>query len=117
MLDPAPAAAPEGKRPTDADYEFLHLFEQRQGALAFIAVASSVIYGLTLPLADRHTLHLVFSLITALYALMNADHACVPFLGHHPRVSRNGRHVGIDFAPFSAAADALNYLGFSVAAV
>jgi hypothetical protein len=44
---------------------------------------------------------------------VNANHAGVPGLGHHPRVSRNGRNVGILFAPFWAAAAILNYIGFS----
>ena len=89
------------------------LFEQRQGALAFIAVAVGVLYGLTLPLADRHALHLVFCVMATLFALVNANHAGVPGLGHHPRVSRNGRNVGILFAPFWAVAAILTYIGFS----
>ena len=49
MLDAALAAAPGDKHPAGADYIFLILFEQRQGALAFLAVAAGVLYGLTLP--------------------------------------------------------------------
>jgi hypothetical protein len=117
MLDAAVKAAPKDKSPAGADYIFLMLFEQRQGALAFIAVAAGVIYGLSLPLADRHALHLVFGVMAALFALVNANHAGVPLLGHHPRISRNGRNVGIVFAPFWAAAAVLNYLGFLQAVV
>ena len=116
MLDAALAAAPGDKAPAGADYVFLMLFEQRQGALAFIAVAAGVLYGLTLPMADRHALHLVFGIMAALFALVNANHAGVPSLGHHPRISGNGRNVGIVFAPFWAAVAALNYIGFSAAA-
>lgn len=117
MLDAALDAAPKDQAPAGADYVFLMLFEQRQGALAFIAVAAGVLYGLTLPLADRHALHLLFGIMAALFTLVNANHAGVPLLGHHPRVSRNGRSVGIVFAPFWAAAAVLNYIGFSAAAV
>ncbi|WP_284166083.1 hypothetical protein [Frigidibacter sp. SD6-1] len=113
MLDAALGAAPRDKAPAGADYIFLMLFEQRQGALAFIAVAAGVLYGLTLPLPDRHALHLVFGIMAALFALVNANHAGIPGLGHHPRVSRNGRNVGILFAPFWAVAAILNYVGFS----
>lgn len=115
MLDAALDAAPQDKAPAGADYVFLMLFEQRQGALAFIAVAVGVLYGLTLPLTDRHALHLVFGVMAALFALVNANQAGFPGLGHHPRVSRNGRNVGMLFAPFWAAAAILNYIGFSAA--
>jgi hypothetical protein len=117
MLDAALKAAPRDKAPAGADYIFLMLFEQRQGALAFIAVAAGVIYGLTLPVADRHALHLIFGVMATFFALVNVNHAGVPPLGHHPRISRNGRNVGIVFAPFWAAAAVLNYLGFSGSAV
>ena len=113
MLDAALGAAPKDKASVGADYIFLMLFEQRQGALAFIAVAAGVFYGLTLPLADRHALHLVCGIMAALFALVNSNHAGIPGLGHHPRISRNGRNVGILFAPFWAVAAILNYIGFS----
>lgn len=116
MLDAALDAAPPDKAPAGADYIFLLLFEQRQGALAFIAVAAGVLYGLTLPVADRHALHLVFGIMAALFALVNANQAGIPGLGHHPRVSRNGRNVGLLFAPFWAAAAVLNALGYAAAA-
>ncbi|WP_127558812.1 hypothetical protein [Nioella ostreopsis] len=117
MLDAALDAAPRDKAPAGADYIFLLLFEQRQGALAFIAVATGVIYGLTLPLTDRHALHLVFGVMAALFALVNANHAGLPLLGHHPRITRNGRHVGIVFAAFWAVVAVLNFVGFTAAAV
>lgn len=113
MLDAALDAAPRDKAPAGTDYIFLMLFEQRQGALAFIALAAGVLYGLSLPLADRHALHLVFGIMAALFTLVNANHAGIPGLGHHPRVSRNGRNVGILFAPFWAVLAILNYVGFS----
>ena len=115
MLDAALEAAPKEKAPAGADYIFLLMFEQRQGALAFIAVATGVFYGLTLPLADRHALHFVFGVMSVLFMLVNANHAGVPGLGHHPRLSRNGRNVGIVFAPFWAIVAVLNYLAFVAA--
>ncbi|MBM1222430.1 hypothetical protein JQU17_18825 [Ponticoccus sp. SC2-23] len=113
MLDAALDAAPKDKAPVGADYIFLMLFEQRQGALAFLAVAAGVVYGLTLPLADRHALHFVFGIMALLFALVNANPAGVPFLGHHPRMSRNGRNVGLVFAPFWAAVAGLNGWAFA----
>jgi len=110
MLDAALGAAPADNAPAGADYLFLMLFEQRQGALAFIAVAAGGLYGLTLPLADRHALHFVFGIMAALFALVNANHAGVSFLGHHPRITRNGRNVGVVFAPFWTVVAVLNYL-------
>ena len=115
MLDAALGTVPESKTPAGADYVFLILFEQRQGALAFIAVAVGVFYGLTLPMADRHALHLVFGVMAALFTLVNANHAGLPLLGHHPKISHNGRNVGLVFAPFWAVAAVLNYLAFSAA--
>lgn len=50
--------------------------------------------------------------MAVLFALVNANHAGVPFLGRHPRVSRHGRNVGIVFAAFWAAAAGLNGLAF-----
>ncbi|MFK7966462.1 MAG: hypothetical protein AB8C46_21060 [Burkholderiaceae bacterium] len=112
MLEAALDAAPKEKGPAGADYIFVVLFEQRQGSLAFIALAVGVLYGLTLPLGDRHALHLIFGVMAALFVLVNANHAGVPGLGHHPKVSRNGRNVGFLFAPFWAATAILNYIGF-----
>lgn len=89
------------------------LFEQRQGSLAFISVVAGVIYGLTLSLVERNPLHLVFGVMAALFMLVNANHAGIRFLGHHPRVSRHGRNVGIVFAPFCAVAAVLNLVAFS----
>lgn len=110
MLDAALAAAPEAKRTAGADYVFLMLFEQRQGALAFLALAAGVLYALTLPLADRHALHVVLAIMSGLFAMVNANHAGLPVFGRHPKLSRNGRNVGIVFAPFWAASTVLNGL-------
>jgi hypothetical protein len=115
MLDAALNATPPHKAKAGADYVFLMLFEQRQGALAFIAVAAGIIYGLTLPLPERHALHLVFGIMAALFALVNANHAGIRGLGHHPKVSTNGRNVGIVFAPFWAVAALLNGWAFVAA--
>lgn len=113
MLDAAQAATPSGKERAGADYIFLLLFEQRQGALAFLALAVGILYALSLPLADRHALHLVFAIMAALFTLANANHAGIAFLGHHPRVSRNGRHVGVVFSLYWVVATILNFVGFA----
>ncbi len=75
MLDAARDAGPRGKERAAEDYVFLMLFEQRQGALAFLAVAVGVVYGMGLPLEARAPLHLVFGVMAALFALVNANHA------------------------------------------
>lgn len=113
MLDAAVDAAPDAKKEAASDYVFLMLFEQRQGSLAFLSVVVGVIYGLTLTLAERNPLHLVLAVMSALFMLVNANHAGIRFLGHHPRVSRHGRHVGMVFAPFWGVATVLNVLAFT----
>ncbi|MCB9529139.1 MAG: hypothetical protein H6701_12295 [Myxococcales bacterium] len=112
MLDAARAASPDGKRAAADDYVFLMLFEQRQGSLAFLSVAVGIVYALGLGLDARGPLHLVFGVMSILFALVNANHAGVPGLGRHPRVSRHGRNVGILFAPFWAASAAFNLMAF-----
>lgn len=112
MLDAARAAGPAGKDTAAADYLFLMLFEQRQGAIAFLSVVVGVIYGLGLPLDERAPLHVMFAAMALLFALVNANHAGLPGLGHHPRVSRHGRNVGIVFTPFWVATAALNVFAF-----
>jgi hypothetical protein len=113
MLDAAVDAAPDGKKKAASDYIFLMLFEQRQGSLAFLSVIAGVLYGLTLTLPERNPLHLVLAVMAALFMLVNLNHAGIPFLGNHPRVTRDGRNVGIVFAPFWALATVLNVLAFS----
>jgi hypothetical protein len=113
MLDAAVDAAPAAKKKAASDYVFLMLFEQRQGSLAFISVIAGVIYGLTLTLVERNPLHLVLAVMAALFMLVNLNHAGIPFLGHNPRVTRDGRNVGIVFGPFWALATVLNVLAFS----
>ena len=112
MLDAARRAGPSEKKEAVEDYVFLMLFEQRQGALAFLAVAVGVVYAIGLPLEARVPLHLVFGVMAVLFALVNANHAGVPFLGRHPRVSRHGRNVGIVYSAFWAVAAWLNGLAF-----
>jgi hypothetical protein len=112
MLDAARDAAPEGKEVTARDYIFFALFESRQISLASWAVAAGVIYGLTLGVEARAPLHVMFGVLSILFALVNFNHAGIPGLGHHPRVSRNGRHVGIMFAPVWVIAAILNIWAF-----
>jgi hypothetical protein len=66
-----------------------------------------------LTLTERNPLHLVLGVMSALFMLVNANHAGIPLLGHHPRVTRHGRNVGIVFAPFWAIATILNFVAFS----
>ncbi len=115
MLNAAIDAAPEEKKRAAEDYIFLLMLEQRQGALCFAAVASGALYGLTVGLADRDALHVVFGAIALLMMLVNANQAGLPVFGTHPKVSPNGKHVGLVFTPFWALATALNWLGFTYA--
>lgn len=115
MLDAAIASAPEEKKTAARDYIFLLLFEQRQNSLALWAVIAGIIYGFQLPLDERATLHFLLLVMSALFTLVNANHAGIPFFGHHPKVSRNGRNVGIVFVPFWLASTVLNYLAFTYA--
>lgn len=84
MLDAARDAGPPDKRSTAEDYVFLMLFEQRQGALAFVSLAVGALYSLSLALDERAPLHLVFAVMAALFALVNANQAVIRGLGHHP---------------------------------
>jgi hypothetical protein len=70
-----------------------------------------------LPLDDRAVLHLLLLVMSVMFMLVNANHAGIPFLGKHPKVSRNGRNVGIVFSVFWLAASVLNYLAFTYASI
>ena len=50
---------------------------------------------------------LKLSFMAGLIALVNANHAGLPFLGHHLMISDNGRNVGFVFAPSWVAAKVL----------
>ncbi len=100
MLDAMVDAAPKGKELAAKDYVFVTLFQQRQGGIVWLAVAVAAIYGHTLGLALRNPLHLLFGVIAVFMAIANANQAGIPMLGIHPRVSKNGRNVGILFTPF-----------------
>lgn len=115
MIDAAMDAAPAEKKRAGQDYIFLLMFEQRQGAICFAAAALGALYGLTLGIADRDALHLVFGVIAALMMLVNVNQAGLQMFGHHPKISTNGKHVGFVFTPFWAVAAALNWLGFTYA--
>lgn len=112
MLDAARDAGPKGKEVTSSDYIFLMLFEGRQISLACWAVVAAVAYALTLGLEARAPLHLMFSVLSVQFALVNFNHAGIPGLGEHPRVSHNGRNVGILFGPFWAVSAVLNVWAF-----
>jgi hypothetical protein len=112
MLNSALDSAPAEKQRGASDYIFLLLFEQRQGGIGFIAVAVGAIYGLTLTVAERNPLHLMYATIAVLMMVANANHAGVPALGHHPKVSKAGRNVGVVFTPFWVIVAILNGLAF-----
>lgn len=112
MLDAAERHGPPGKEQAARDYVFVMLFEQRQGGIAFLSIAAGILYAITLPLEARVALHGLLAIMAVLFTLVNANHAGVPLLGHHPRVSRHGKHVGWVFTPFWAAAAALNAFAF-----
>ncbi|MCG9875376.1 MAG: hypothetical protein MH321_11395 [Leptospiraceae bacterium] len=115
MLDSAIAVVKEDKKTAAKDYIFVILFEQRQGSLAFLSLIVGIIYALAFPLTERAILHLVLLVMSIFFMLVNANHAGIPFLGNHPKVSRNGRNVGIVFSGFWLAASILNYLAFTYA--
>ncbi|MBG7611313.1 hypothetical protein IU405_03535 [Polaribacter sp. BAL334] len=118
MLDAALDASPKEKLTNAKDYLFLLLFEQRQGAIGFTAVAVGAIYGMGVELAARQPLHLVFGVVAVLMMLVNANQAgFLPFFGKHPKVSTHGRNVGIVFTPFWLVVTILNYLAFSYASI
>lgn len=117
MLDTAIASVSEAKTTAAKDYIFLLLFEQRQNSLVLLSVISGILYGYQLPLEERASLHFLALVMSVLFMLVNANHAGIPFLGNHPRVSRNGRNVGIVFVPFWLAGAILNYLAFAAATV
>ncbi|NRB64844.1 MAG: hypothetical protein HRU40_17785 [Saprospiraceae bacterium] len=114
MLDAALDAAPMEKSTNAKDYIFILLFEQRQGAIGFAAVAVGAIYGMGLELAARQPLHLLLGVVAILMMLVNANQAgFLPFFGKHPKVSKHGRNVGIVFTPFWLVVALLNWLAFS----
>lgn len=115
MLDAALEAAPAEKKSAAEDYIFLLMFEQRQSAIGFIAIALAALYGLTLGLVDRESLHFMIGIVAILMMLVNANQAGLPLFGNHPRVSTNGKHVGVVFTPFWAGVATLNWLGFTCA--
>jgi len=117
MLDAALNASPKDKLTNAKDYIFLLLFEQRQGAIGFIAVAIGAIYGMNVELAARQPLHLVFGVVAVLMMLVNANQAGFLPFGKHPRVSKHGKNVGFIFTPFWLAVAILNYLAFSYAVI
>jgi hypothetical protein len=117
MLDAALSAVSEEKKTAAKDYIFILLFEQRQGSLAFISVVVGAAYGMQFALEERAILHLLLLVMSVLFTLVNANHAGISFLGKHPKVSRNGKNVGIVFSVFWLLAAVLNYLAFSYASI
>lgn len=115
MLDRGVSVVPEAKKTAAKDYVFLLLFEQRQNSLVLLSLIVGVLFAYQLPLDERAALHILGLVMSIFFTLVNANHAGIPFLGNHPRVSRNGRHVGIVFTFFWLAATIFNYLAFVAA--
>jgi hypothetical protein len=114
MLDAALEAAPKEKKINVKDYLFILLFEQRQGAIGFTAVAIGAIYGMNIELAARQPLYFVFGVVAVLMMLGNANQAgFLAFFGKHPIISKQGKNVGIVFTPFWLAVAILNCLAFT----
>jgi Ca2+/Na+ antiporter len=73
----------------------------------------AAIYAMSLSLPERHTIHLMFMVMSALFLLVDANQAGIPFFGNHPRVSKNGRNVCIVFCLLWIVSTVFNYLAFS----
>lgn len=99
MLDAARDAGPKGKEVMSSDYISVILFEGRQISQVSWSLAATVLYGLTLGLDARVPLHFMCGLLSVLFMIVNLNHAGLPGLGEHPRVSRHGRNVGLFFGP------------------
>lgn len=112
MLDAAIQAAPSEKWKTAADYIFMLTFEQRQGSSLFWATLVGSVYAWTLPLAQRHPIHVLLMALDVLMTMGNANHAGIPFLGYNPMVTTNARNLGIAFAPFWIMNFYFNYVAF-----
>lgn len=112
MLEAALNAVRPEKTHLAADYLFLLTFEQRQGAIGFLAAAATSFYGMSLPVEERKPIHFMFMVMSLLMALANANHAGLSFLGVNPMVTTTGRNIGISFTPFWIACLVFNYLGF-----
>lgn len=97
-----------------ANYAFLLIFEQKQGSAGFVAAAAASIYAFTLPLAQRHPIHFLFTVLSAVMTIANANHAGLSFLGEHPFVSPAGRNVGLLFVPFWLVSAFCNYMAFTL---
>lgn len=112
MLEAAIEAAPSDKWKTAADYVFILTFEQRQGSAGFWATFVGAMYGLTLPFAQRHPIHMLLMALDVLMTAGNANHAGIPFLGYNPMVTSNARNLGILFVPFWILNFYFNYMAF-----
>mmetsp|Transcript_59522 Transcript_59522/g.145829 ORF Transcript_59522/g.145829 Transcript_59522/m.145829 type:complete len:101 (+) Transcript_59522:2800-3102(+) len=88
-------------------------FESRQGASGFLATAIGALYAYTLPLEQRHPIHLLLLALDVCMMIGNLNHAGVPFLGYNPMVTSNGRYLGIAFAPFWTSNFYFNYVAFN----
>lgn len=114
MLQKAIDAAPSEKWRAAADFIFIRTFEQRQGSAGFVACAGAALYASTLPVSQRHPLHMLFMAQAVVMALANLHHATgFPFLGYNPFVTAAGKGLGIVFVPFWVMTFYCNFVGFN----
>ena len=107
-------AFPSESWKNSANYLFLLIFEQKQGASGFIAAAAGSIYAAMLPLSERHPVHFMFCVLSITMAIGNANHATGwKVFGEHPFVSTAGRNVGLAFVPFWAVSAFCNYMAYT----
>ncbi|MBI1296113.1 hypothetical protein GC175_14260 [bacterium] len=82
-----------------------------------LSIVPVTIHGIEalLPMQARWIVNWVlpfFGVVAVLMMLVNANHAGIPFLGNHPKVSPIGKNVGIVFTPFWLVVAVLNWLAF-----
>ena len=108
MWDAFVGAVPEEKQETAKDVVFLLGFEQRQSSLGFTAVAVGAIYGFTLPLEQRSSLHLIIAVVAVFMTLSHLIQGLNLNGWNTPR----GKVMALQFGPLFLAAAILNFMAF-----
>ena len=85
--------------------------EQRQGAICFTAVAAGAVYGITLSLTDRGSLHFVFGVIAVLMMLRQRTPRQDPVLGQPPQGVRTRKARRRCVRPILGAGDRPRLVG------
>lgn len=112
MVQKAIESAPVEARRAAEDFMFIRTFEQRQGSCGFLACAAGALYGATIPLSERHPLHMVNMVMAVLMFIGNFHHATGLPLGYNPFVTAGGKGLGVVFLPFWAVTFFCNYMAF-----